>query len=101
MKILVAEGDPVVRARLHDLLAEWGFDVVLAHDGEQACSFLQAENGPHLAILDWMTSGISGVELWRQIRASSRAHYVYILLLTARNDSHDVVMGMEAGADDY
>jgi diguanylate cyclase (GGDEF)-like protein len=86
---------------LSDLLVEWGYEVVTAENGNDARTLLQSDHCPRLAIFDWMTSGIDGVELCRQVRASSRSQYIYILLLTARTQSQDIVMGMEAGADDY
>lgn len=101
MKILLTERNPAVLAMLRDLLGQWGYDVETAEDGEQACALLEAEDGPRLAVLDWATSGIDGVTLCRRVRAASRTHYVYILLLTAKTHSQDVVMGIQAGADDY
>ena len=101
MRILVAEHDPAFRAMLRSLLEGWGYEVVAVPDGEQACALLEAEEGPRLALLDWVASGIDGVELCRRARAASRTHYVYILLLTARTQSQDVVVGIQAGADDY
>ena len=101
MRVLLAEGDPEAREMLSGLLSEWGYHVVAVANGEEARAVLQSDQSPRLAIFDWMTSGIDGVELCRQVRAGSRSQYTYILLLTARTQSRDVVMGMEAGADDY
>ena len=100
MRVLVAEGDAAVRETLSELLVEWGYEVVTAETGNDARSLLESDQCPRLAILDW-TSGIDGVELCRQVRSSSRSNYIYILLLTFRTQSQDIVMGMEAGADDY
>lgn len=101
MKILLAEHNPAFRAMLQNLIEGWGYEVVAVPDGAQACALLEAEDGPRLAILEWAAAGIDGVELCRRVRAASRAHYVYILLLTANAQSEDVVMGIQAGADDY
>ncbi len=101
MKVLVAEGDPAVRANLQDLLTEWGYDAVTVTSGAEAAGVLKSDHCPRLAVLDWQSSGIDGVELCREVRASSRSQYIYILLLTGRAGSQDIVMGMEAGADDY
>jgi two-component system cell cycle response regulator len=101
MKVLIADGDSAVRESLSGLLAEWGYEAVATEHGAEATALLQSDQCPRLAILDWTPAGIDGVEICRQVRGSSRSHYIYILLLTARTESQDIVMGMEAGADDY
>jgi diguanylate cyclase (GGDEF)-like protein len=101
MQALVAEDNPVFQAMLRSMLSKWGYDVALARDGNEAWRLLQPDGAPRLAILDWMMPGIDGVELCRRVRAAGREPYQYILLLTARTDSEDLVEGMDAGADDY
>ena len=102
MKVLAAEDNPVFQSMLANLLTKWGYQPVIARDGKEAWEALQQPDGPQLAILDWMMpGGLNGVDICRGIRASGREPYVYILLLTARADSQDLVEGMEAGADDY
>ncbi len=83
------------------MLGKWGYDPVIARDGLEAWRALDAEDAPRLAILDWMMPGLDGVEICRRVRAAGREPYIYILLLTARTESQDLVEGMEAGADDY
>lgn len=101
MKILIAEDDPISRRLLETILARWGYEVVVALDGEQAWRALECDGAPRLAILDWMMPNIDGIELCRRVRARQDAPYVYVLLLTARSQREDLVQGMEAGADDY
>ena len=101
MKVLVAEDNPVVQFTLRTRLNKWGYDVVPARDGIEAWRILESADAPRLAILDWMMPGMDGVELCRRVRAAGREPYIYILLLTARTESKDLVQGMEAGADDY
>lgn len=101
MQILIAEDDPVSRRLLEITLKKWGYDVVAATDGDQAWKVLQQEDPPRLAILDWMMPGLSGPEVCRQVRARAQEPYIYILLLTAKNQKEDLIEGMEAGADDY
>jgi diguanylate cyclase (GGDEF)-like protein len=100
-KILVAEDNPISQSMLRNLLTRWGYDVVMAHDGREAWRILGANDSPRLVLLDWMMPGIDGVELCRRIRAQARQEYTYVLLLSARTESHDVVEGMDSGADDY
>ena len=101
MKVLVAEDNPVSQSMLRALLTKWGYDVVAARDGLEAWCILESADEPRLAILDWMMPGMDGVELCRRVRGAAREPYIYILLLTARTESEDLVEGMEAGADDY
>jgi diguanylate cyclase (GGDEF)-like protein len=101
MKVLAAEDNPVFQSMLRALLTKWGYDVVAARDGLEAWRILESAGAPRLAILDWMMPGMDGVELCRRVRAAGREPYIYILLLTGRTESEDLVEGMEAGADDY
>jgi diguanylate cyclase (GGDEF)-like protein len=101
MKILAAEDNPVFQSMLRSMLTKWDYDAIIAHDGAEAWEILQAQDAPRLAILDWMMPGMDGVEICRRVRAARREPYIYILLLTARTESRDLVEGMEAGADDY
>src|SRR5258707_1021779 len=101
MRVLAAEDNPVFQSMLRSMLTKWGYQAVIARDGLQAWQILQAEDYPRLALLDWMMPGLDGVELCRRVRAAGREPYVYILLLTARTESQDLVEGIEAGADDY
>jgi diguanylate cyclase (GGDEF)-like protein len=101
MKILAAEDNPVFQTMLRNLLTKWGYEAVIVSDGDQAWRHLEGPDPPPLAILDWMMPGADGVELCRRVRASVREPYTYIILLTARTQSEDLVEGIEAGADDY
>jgi len=100
-RVLVAEDNPVFQTMLCSMLGKWGYETVLARDGQQAWDALQLPDAPRLAILDWMMPGVDGVEVCRRIRATAREPYVYVLLLTARTESNDLVEAMDAGADDY
>jgi two-component system, cell cycle response regulator len=100
-RVLAAEDNPVFQSMLRSMLTKWGYDPVIARDGAEAWRILNAEDAPRLAILDWMMPGMDGVEVCRRVRAAGREPYIYILLLTARTESQDLVEGMEAGADDY
>jgi two-component system, cell cycle response regulator len=101
MKVLAAEDNPVSLTTLRGMLTKWGYQAVTASNGNDALRALEASDGPSLAILDWMMPGIDGVEVCRRVREAGREPYVYMLLLTGRRESEDVVEGMDAGADDY
>ncbi len=100
-RVLAAEDNPVFQSMLRTMLTKWGYQAVMARDGLEAWQVLQSPDTPQLAILDWMMPGMDGVEVCRRVRAAGREPYIYILLLTARTDSQDLVEGMDAGADDY
>lgn len=101
LEVLAAEDNPVFRSMLSAMLTKWGYHARLARDGCEAWEILAGPDPPRLAILDWMMPEIDGVEVCRRVRALAREPYIYILLLTARNESTDLVEGMDAGADDY
>ncbi len=101
MKILIADDSIVSRHLLEATLRKWGYEVVVACDGEEALTLLQRDDAPALAILDWMMPGMTGLEVCRRVRQRAREPYTYILLLTSKSQKEDLIEGMEAGADDY
>lgn len=102
MKILIADDDPVSRLLLQRQLEKDGYEVTVADNGRAAAEILLESDGPRLALVDWMMPELDGPGLCREVRASLHtASYIYIVLLTSRQDSEDVVAGLEAGADDY
>ena len=100
-RILVAEDETTFRHMLETFLTKWGYQVVVVSNGLEAWKVLQGEDRPRLAILDWMMPNMDGVEICRAIRERKPAPYIYLLLLTSRDQKQDVVEGIEAGADDY
>jgi CheY-like chemotaxis protein len=86
---------------LETFLSRWGFDVLAVADGEAAQEALQRQDAPQLVMLDWMMPGRSGIDVCRWIRARPRPVPTYVIFLTSRGSSEDVVEGLEAGADDY
>jgi len=96
-RILAVEDDERIRAALRMALEDEGWSVVEAESGEDAVEQFDASL-PDVVLIDIMLPGIDGFELCRTLRRSSD---VPIIMVTARNDTHDVVAGLEAGADDY
>jgi DNA-binding response OmpR family regulator len=101
MKVLVAEDDATTRRLLEALLAQWGYEVTACADGTTAWSALNDPAGPSLAILDWSMPGLDGPEVIRRAREYVRDRDVYLILLTGKGNTDDVVAGFGAGADDY
>ena len=100
MRILIAEDEPLFRKLLLQSLSS-EFEVTVTEDGITALNRLREENGPVLAILDWVMPGITGLEVCRQLRAHRGTAGIYVILLTARNSAADIVAGLRSGADDY
>jgi len=100
-RILIAEDHYVSRHLLERNLANWGFNVSSAEDGEAAMSILASNDPPSIAIIDWMMPKLDGLEVCRRVRALKDRPYLYLLLLTAKSQKEEVAAGLEAGADDY
>ncbi|MGB2669940.1 MAG: EAL domain-containing protein [Candidatus Acidiferrum sp.] len=100
-KILIADDDALTRRILGKMLEQAGYEVVAVENGRKAVQSLSSADGPRLALLDWLMPGLNGVEVCRELRRHSEYPYIYIILLTAKTSKVDVVMGLEAGADDY
>jgi len=96
-RILTVEDDERIRTAVKMALEDEGWEVVEAESGEQAIDAFSSQP-TDVVLIDLMLPGIDGFELCRTIRRTSD---VPILMVTARTDTHDVVAGLEAGADDY
>ncbi len=96
-RVLVVDDDPTVREVLAAYFERAGLSVDLAADGEQALQL--ATDGPDLVVLDLMLPKIEGAEVFRRLRAQRGD--LPILMLTARGDEPDRLLGLEMGADDY
>ncbi|MCR8947290.1 response regulator transcription factor [Streptomyces sp. OUCMDZ-4982] len=95
--VLFVEDDDVIREATQLALERVGFTVTAMPDGLQGLEAFRADR-PDIALLDVMVPGLDGVSLCRRIRDEST---VPVIMLSARADSIDVVLGLEAGADDY
>ena len=98
VRILVADDDPAVRESLRRSLSFNGYEVTLASDGHEALT-ASSNAAPDLVLLDVNMPGIDGLEVCRRIRGSGSD--VPVLILTARVEIGDRVLGLDAGADDY
>jgi DNA-binding response OmpR family regulator len=95
--LLLVEDDPSIRMAIELALTRQGHRVTAAATGEEGLELWQSQR-PELVVLDVMLPGLDGFEVCRRIR---RTDQVPIILLTARSDDIDVVVGLESGADDY
>lgn len=101
MRVLIAEDDPISRRVLQTALLKWGYEVVVARDGEEAWAVLRSEDAPRMAVLDWMMPQKDGLQICQDLRQRPDAPYVYAILLTAKGQQDDILLGLDAGADDY
>ena len=96
-RVLVVDDDPALAEMLGIVLRGEGFEPAFVSDGDAALGAFRREK-PDVVLLDLMLPGTDGIEVCRQIRAESG---VSIIMLTAKGDTTDVVLGLESGADDY
>ena len=100
MKVLIAEDDRVSWMLLEKQLKGWGYEVVSAENGQKALEIYRRSEIP-LVVTDWMMPQMDGIELIRRIRTDPKPFYTYIILLTSKTTKDDLVLGMNAGADDF
>lgn len=96
-KILIVDDEKKIVSLVRAYLERYGYQVVEAFDGHQALEAFRRE-APDLVVLDLMLPGVDGLEVCRQIRRTSE---VPIIMLTARDEDADKLVGLELGADDY
>src|SRR6195952_5586017 len=96
-RVLVVDDDPALAEMLTIVLRGEGFDTAVVRDGARAVDVFR-DTHPDLILLDLMLPGMSGLEICKEVRLESG---VPIIMLTAKTDTVDVVLGLEAGADDY
>ncbi len=99
-RVLVAEDDALTRLILQTYLSSWDYEVVIATNGQQALNILQEENRPVIALLDWMMPVMDGVVVCRRLPAWDEDR-PYIIMVTSRNQTSDLVEALNAGADDF
>ncbi|WP_200284283.1 PP2C family protein-serine/threonine phosphatase [Rhabdochromatium marinum] len=100
MQILVVDDDTWMRQALVAMLSSWDYEPLEAADGEEAWTLLQ-QHPVSLVLCDWMMPKLDGVELCRRLRAADWPHYIYVILLTGKDQTADLIAAFEAGADDF
>ena len=96
-KILLVDDDPNIRQLVNLYLEKEGFEVVMADRGDTAVKLFR-QSPPNLMLLDLMLPGMDGWEVCREVRKTSN---LPIIMLTAKDETFDKVLGLELGADDY
>jgi two-component system phosphate regulon response regulator PhoB len=98
--ILLVEDEPEIQELLAFNVTQCGYRALQASDADAALTQINSAL-PDLILLDWMLPGMSGVELAKRLRADQRTRNIPIIMLTARTDERDKILGLESGADDY
>jgi two-component system chemotaxis response regulator CheY len=101
MRILVADDSGVSRHVICSFLRAAGHDVITAESGTEALEALRSDTGISLALVDWMMPGLDGIEVCRQLRAIPDRAYTYMISVTTRRETQDIVCALEAGFDDF
>ena len=101
MKVLIAEDDDASRKIIETRLKKWGYQALAVSDGAKAWDVLEGDACPQMVLLDWEMPVYDGIELCRKVRALEGRDNLYIILLTGRSETDDVVAGLASGADDY
>jgi len=98
--VLIVEDSRLYRRLLSGMLAQWGYKVSEAENGLAALQILESRP-VSLVISDWEMPEMDGLTLCREIRSRQIGHYIYVILLTARENPDDLTLGFDAGADDF
>jgi PAS domain S-box-containing protein len=98
--VLIVEDDPVSRLLLEKPLTNAGYSVTSVQDGQEALKAFQDRFYP-IVLTDWLMPGLDGLALCRAIRETVTEGYVFVILLTGKSALEDIVLGFEAGVDDY
>ncbi len=97
MKLVLVDDEPEILTLVRDYLSREGFNVLTAMNGTEGMRLIEREK-PDLVILDWMLPGMSGLEMCKRLRETSA---IPIIMLTAKSEEIDRILGLEFGADDY
>lgn len=101
IKILVADDSTSIRTYLKEILTQWGYEVEVCSDGDQVWERLCSDEFYPILILDWIMPGLTGIELCKKIKQCPADLYQYIIMLTSKSDTADIVEALNNGADDY
>lgn len=100
MEILIVEDELVSRKKLELLINGLGHETISAIDGQEGWN-LWCANRPRIVITDWIMPKMDGLELCKKIRDSEGSQYTYIIMVSSKHDTSDLIHGIEAGADDF
>ncbi|MDA7951111.1 MAG: response regulator [Pirellulaceae bacterium] len=100
LKILVIEDEEAIQELIRYNLSKEGYTVVVANNGEEGIRLAKQE-APGLILLDLMLPGIDGLEVCKSLKQEIQTAHIPVVMLTAKGEESDIVIGLEMGADDY
>jgi len=100
MKILIVDDELVSRNKMDLLVRSLGHETLVASDGMEGWEIWKRDR-PRMVITDWMMPRMDGIELCGKIREAEGSQYIYLIMVTSKEDVSDLVIGMDAGADDF
>ena len=100
MKILIVDDEIVSRKKIDKLIQGLGHERLVAKDGIEGWEIWKSER-PRMVITDWLMPKMDGLGLCRKIRESEGSQYTYLIMVTSKEDVQDIIIGMDAGADDF
>ncbi|MBN1499748.1 MAG: response regulator [Spirochaetes bacterium] len=101
MKLLIAEDDNTSREILTAFFSKYGYEVTAVDNGSKALEIMEEPDSPDLVILDWIMPEIDGLEVCRRIRKNKKSQLPYIIMLTIKGNTDDIITALSDGADDY
>ena len=102
MKALIADDDLALRFIMQKMLESWGFEPVIASDGEKALRIMkESDEPPRLLLLDWEMPKLNGLDLCKKLREIESSDPVYIILVTGHAESEYIQTALDAGANDF
>ena len=100
-RVLIADDDVIARRFLESAVSQSGYEVTAVSSGDEAWRVLSSRDVPTIAVLDWMMPGLTGLELCQKARAANLPVPPYLIVLTSRGETGDIVEALRAGADDH
>lgn len=101
MKVLITDDDIVNRQVLETKIRSWKYISRSFDNGQSLLDAVEKLDEPLLIILDWMMPGLDGLEVCKKLRSLPLSPFIYIIMLTSKSETKDIVMGLDAGANDY
>ena len=99
-RIAIIEDEPDIREMIEHNLSREGFDVAMAADGEAGLELVQRK-GADLVLLDLLLPGLNGIEVCRRLKADAATRGIPVIIVSAKGEESDIVLGLGVGADDY
>ncbi|GAA0858404.1 diguanylate cyclase [Aliiglaciecola litoralis] len=101
MKVIVAEDDPVTQLLISETLKRWDYHVLVAKNGLEVLALLAEHGDVQLFLLDWQMPELDGIELCKKLKTSRGTSCCYIIMLTSKKATENIVQALDSGADDF